>query len=401
MKKKLIAIVIIAVAVIVAVMGFSTQMRNSLDTVKANYTYFEDCIDAKGLVVRFEDIYSKDKGTVFESEKKEGVRISAGGKIGTVYGEDAPKSVIDKITGINGQIAEIEKKETGLEAIYEDVSKVDAQMASLTEELRNSAQNMDGDSVGTYKYELDRLMDYKLVLEGKEPDTSEELSALKAQRAELEKNLEKTDIISRTSGVLTYMVDGFEQILTPDLIDDMTPEAVDAWLEYSAKPESSHCAKTISNNAWYFMFNMTVNQLDNMKVGDSAYIKTTLESTDLIPVIVYDLSEPSEDGRVSVVLECRRDVNAAFTARKLDLIFVKKIHEGYQIPKTAVHVNNDVVGVYALMSGIVEFRPVNIVYSGDDHIMIDYEYDEKTNAIRMYDDIIVDTQNIKEGMLFT
>ena len=83
------------------------------------------------------------------------------------------------------------------------------------------------------------------------------------------------------------------------------------------------------------------------------------------------------------------------------MVFVKKVYEGYKVPKTAVVVKDDVVGVYALMGGIVEFRPINIVYSSEDYIMISNEYDSETNQIHMYDDIILSTEDVKEGMLFT
>ena len=126
-----------------------------------------------------------------------------------------------------------------------------------------------------------------------------------------------------------------------------------------------------------------------------------------IPVSIYDISDRSSDGRVTVTVECSRDINSTLTNRKLELVFIKNVYEGYKIPFEAVHVkegtgeNDSVVGVYALMGGIVEFRPVKISYSGEDYIMISNEYDEKTNRIHMYDEIIISTEGIKEGMLFT
>ncbi len=401
MKKKIIAIAIIAVAVVVAVMGFVTQINTPLNTIKAQYSYFEDAIGVSGIVIRTEDVYHKEADTVFESEKKEGQRIPAGSVIGTVYGKDAPKDVISSITELNSRIENIRSKQSGVQFEYDDISKVESRMAVVTEYLIDAAQEADGQVVSSYKYELDLLLRNKLQLNGKASDDSNELSLLEAKRDKLEAELDKTDIVCRTSGILTYVVDGFEGELTADLITKLNPEAVDAWIEYNPEIPEDAYSKIVVNDSWFFSFNLTEKQLDNMKVYDNAYIKTTAESTDLIGVTVYDISEKSPDGRVTVTVECTRDVNSALTNRKLDLIFVKKIYEGYKIPNTAVHVKDDVVGVYALMGGIVEFRPIKIVYSGEDYVIISNEYDSETNRIHMYDEIIISTEGIKEGMLFT
>ncbi|MDY6315278.1 MAG: HlyD family efflux transporter periplasmic adaptor subunit, partial [Clostridia bacterium] len=251
------------------------------------------------------------------------------------------------------------------------------------------------------KYQLDRLLDNRLVLEGKKDSPTNELGELQARRDEMEAELSKEDVVSKTSGIMTHVVDGYEADVTPDKIEYYTPEAIDAWLDYTTEAPKNAYLKIINNDCWYYAFNLTVNQLDNLKIGNGAYIKTTSESTELIPVTVYDISDPSSDKRVTVTVQCARDVNSAFTNRKPEMIFVKKVYEGYKVPKTAVVVKNDVVGVYALMGGIVEFRPINIVYSSEDYIMISNVYDSEINQIHMYDDIILSTDGVKEGMLFT
>lgn len=401
MRKKIIPALIIIAAIVVAILGFSMQITSSLNTVKAQYTYFEDSVNVEGVVIRSEDVYTKEPETIFESTKKEGDRIAAGSVMGTIYGKDAPKDVINTITEINSRISELYVKETGLHIEYDDVAEIDSRMASVADKMVGAAQSGDGQLISTYSYELDKLLENKLALNGQSSESSGELELLEARRDELEANLTKEDVISRTSGIMTYAIDGFETDLTSAVINKLTPKALDAWLEYEPeKPENTYC-KIVSNNSWFYAFNITENQLDNMKVADSAYIKTTAESVDLIPVIIYDISEKSPDGRITVTIECTRDINSAVTNRKLNLIFIKNVHEGFKIPTTAVHVKDDVVGVYALMGGIVEFRPIKIVYSGEDYVMISNTYNAETNRIHMYDEIILSTEGIEEGMLFT
>lgn len=401
MKKKRIAVIVIVAVAVFAAVCLANAFKSSLSTVKTTYTYFEDYIEVKGIIIRNEDVYTKDDGTVFETLKKEGDRVSAGAEIGMIYGKDASKTVINKIAEINNRISELQKQQYGLETVYEDSSKVDSLIASGVSELIKAAQSCDGAGITSAKYELDRLLDNRLVLEGKKDSPTNELGELQARRDEMEAELSKEDVISRSSGILTHTVDGFEADITPDNIEYYTPEAIDAWLDYSADVSKEAYIKIINNDCWYYAFNLTVHQLDNLKIGDSAYIKTSDESTELIPVILYDISDASDDGRVTVTVQCSRDVNTAFVSRKPEMIFVKKVYEGFKVPKTAVIVKKDVVGVYALMGGIVEFRPINIVYSSEDYIMISNEYDYDTNRIHMYDDVILSPEDVKEGMLFT
>lgn len=407
MNRKYFLVGAVAVAVVLAIIGFALQMDSSLETLKAQYTYFEDAIEVRGIVIREEDVYTKESNTVFESLKSEGDRVAAGSNLGTVYGKDTPKDVINSITEINGRISELKIKETGIHSEYDDVSKVESHMALIADELVTASQLNDGNLITSNKAELDRLLQNKLEITGKVTASADELSMLEHQKKELESGLSKTDVTCRTSGLLTYAIDGFEGELTKDIISILSPESLNAWLDYNPDIPLDAYSKIVSNNSWYFAFNITVNQLDNIKVGDYAYIKTTKESVDLIPVSVYDISESSDDGLVTVTVECSRDINSVLTNRKMDLVFVKSVYEGYKIPIEAVHVkegtdeNDSVVGVYALMGGIVEFRPVKISYSGEDYIMISNVYDEKTNRIHMFDEIIISTEGIKEGMLFT
>ena len=401
MKKKIIPALLVIAAVIIAVAGFSMQISHSLNTVKAQYSYFEDSLSVEGIVIRNEDVYTKKPETIFESSKKEGERISAGDIMGRIYGKDAPKDIINTITEINSRISELYIKEAGLKVEFDDVSEVNSRMSSVADKMSETSQSGDGQQISDYMSELYMLMENKLALSGKEGNASGELELLEARRDELESGLTKEDVISRTSGLMTYAIDGFESDLTSAIISKLNPKSLDAWLDYSPeKPADSYC-KIVSNNSWYFAFNITENQLDNMKVADLAYIKTTTESIDLIPVTIYNISETMPDGRLTVTIECTRDIGSALTNRKLNLIFIKNVYEGFKIPTTAVHVKDDVVGVYALMGGIVEFRPIKIVYSGEDYVMVSNVYNYETNRIHMYDEIILTTERIKEGMLFT
>ena len=149
MKKKYIAIIVIVVAVIFAAVGLVGTFNSSLATVKATYTYFEDCIDVEGLVIRDEEVYEKSADTIFETHKKDGDRVSAGMVIGMIYGKDASKTVVNKIAEINNRIAELQKQQYGIETSYEDVSKVDSQIASSVSELQKFAQKCDGAGITT------------------------------------------------------------------------------------------------------------------------------------------------------------------------------------------------------------------------------------------------------------
>ncbi|MDY6315415.1 MAG: HlyD family efflux transporter periplasmic adaptor subunit, partial [Clostridia bacterium] len=144
MKNKRIAICVIAAAAVIAAVCLANTLKSSLNTVKATYTYFEDYIDVKGIVIRNEEVYEKDADTIFETSKKEGDRVSAGSVIGMVYGKDASKTVVNKIAEINNRISELQKQQYGLETRYEDASKVDSQIASSVTDLQSAAQAFDG-----------------------------------------------------------------------------------------------------------------------------------------------------------------------------------------------------------------------------------------------------------------
>ena len=70
------------------------------------------------------------------------------------------------------------------------------------------------------------------------------------------------------------------------------------------------------------------------------------------------------------------------------------------MPASAVHVNNGEKGVYALVASVVEWRKANELYTQGDYVVLSYDAKD-TDGIRLYDQIITQGKELRDGKVYT
>ena len=103
---------------------------------------------------------------------------------------------------------------------------------------------------------------------------------------------------------------------------------------------------------------------------------------------------------VKFLLKCN-NMDTRIAARRSENIEIRYgSYTGVKVPVDAVHVVDGKKGVYALISSQVKFREAEILYTGDDYVLLSYDPDSD-NGIRLYDKIITQGKDLEDGKVYT
>lgn len=392
------ALVLLVVAAFVVV----NMTNDPVTTELARYGYLENAVEVDGLVVRTEQVMTTDSGGVFESTFAEGQRVSNGQKIGTVYKGEVSPAVASELNSINTKLSQLSAQDGAQKLAFDDVYKIDSQISARIDDIVGYAIDGNGRSIESAKQEMDQLQDNKLVIQGKKEQEQDEKTVLTSRKTELEAGLQKSDIFAAMAGVFSYTIDGLEDKVGVSSLASLTPKALDGLLKSDTNKDNgvfpgNPVAKVIDNFLWYYSFNLTQVQLDNLKVGDGVYLRFTAGTEELIPAVIETIS-PQEEGRVCVSVSCTHEVPSMTSNRKLKGTLIKRRYEGYKFPREAIRIKDNVTGVYIVSGGAPAFRPVEVLYSNDNFAVISSEQ-SAANQVKLYDEIIVKAGEIEEGKL--
>ena len=67
------------------------------------------------------------------------------------------------------------------------------------------------------------------------------------------------------------------------------------------------------------------------------------------------------------------------------------------MPRKALRAPDSVPGVYVLTGMQIEFKPVEIIYTGEDYIIC--KKSDSDDALRLYDQVVVKGKNLYDGKI--
>ena len=192
-------------------------------------------------------------------------------------------------------------------------------------------------------------------------------------------------------------VDGYENAFDIENLSEITPDFLDN-LSKKDVPENT-VGKLVSDYEWYIAANVSIGQSLNYKVGDSLSLHTDLKTAQILSVKVKKINV-SKDGANAVIIFSCNDMNAELASlRSASMTVVNKEYSGLYIPKKAQRVIDSKRGVYVLSGMQIKFKPIEIVYTGDNYIIC--KKSDEDGALRLYDQVVVKGKNLYDGKIIS
>ena len=370
-----------------------------------------------GYVVRDELVLPDDTNGLLQQQRSEGERVSDGGTVALVYADQASLDRQQQIQALQTQIEQLQYAEEA--ALGAEVTlRLDAQILQNIQDYRKAlaADRLDtAEDVGAELRNLVMKRDYTYA---DTADLSAQLEELQSQlnslRAQAGSSVRR--ITAPQAGLYSAVVDGYEAVLTPESLKELTPSRLAA-----LKPDESglpnHVGKLVLGDTWYYA--ATVTESEAQTLAESRNLKLRFAkgvSRDLDVDLTY--ISAAENGRVAVVFRGDTYLSDLTLLRQQSAEVIRQTITGIRVPIEAVRVRERTVtdedgvesvvsetGVYCVVGMEARFKPVNVLYSGDDFALVRSTLDaaeevtetQEKLRLRAGDEVLITAYDLYDG----
>lgn len=366
--------------------------------------------EVDGYIIRNEEVIdTKSYEGMMQNDVKDSTRIPKDGIVAT-YVSKSQEALIKKIDDLNLKIEEAMQNQ---KTIYSpDVKAIEASIQiQLYENIKNG---IDLTSVQENKIKLNSDIKKKAQIVGELSPVGSKLKELISERTNYEKQINdaKRELRAPRAGLISYRVDGLEEVLTPKSISNLTYEDLKA-LKINTNQtiaRDTSKIKIIDNFECLITTFMNSPESKSANLNDKLYLRFENTGETLVPATIEYISE-EDDGRL-ITVKVETNVEELAKYRKISFDVVWWSYKGFKLHKSLVKpcdvVNQNGAKVATLDSVTIkkasyeEVAYVKIVKEFGDYVIVenytDSEYIEmgftkedisNFQTLKLYNEVVV------------
>lgn len=378
--------------------------RESYDTETADEAVEQEKLTLKAFLVRDEEyIDQKTTGTVVPLIK-DGMRVASGDAVARVCKSAQDAADISALLEAKESLERYQEisEQTELNAL--DMEKLNKTIDACYTELLKTADYGDFSNLSENIEELENRLASKQILKDGTINLTEKFNKLSSQIQTLEaKNINTSDVLAPLSGYYISNLDGYEDAMDYDKIDDITVSSVEKLFDRKPDDVSGQMGKIVGSYKWYLVTVMDSKYSLIMNVGDTMKINMPYYGFKNVSVKVEKIST-TQNGKVAVALSCNMMNETYANMRTEDIELVFKEYTGYKVNSSSIRREKDSKGneidvVYILRGDIMNARKIEIIYDAGDYVLVSEETEASNgyNPIKRYDEVIVKGRNLSDG----
>lgn len=384
------------------------------------YTYtVDETVETTGYVVRAERVLPVQNGVV-DILPEEGEKVAAGETVAVVYQDSAAleeKLAIRQLEWEREQLEYALRQDSG----QGDVARLDQDILTALLQLRADTAAGDFSRLEENAMELKSMVFYRGYTYSGSAQSVEGIKTLLEQVQEQLRARKRSaargtvQVTAPEPGIYSGQVDGYEQVLTVDALDQLTPGGL-ADLQALPVADEGQAGKLITSSRWYFVTVLDQADAARLKQGQSLTLRFSRDRAGEAAMEVERIGA-AEDGRQIVILSSDRQLSAVTLLRRQTVELVLNSTTGIRVPKAALRVEEkttvDESGgesvteqsvVYAVVGMQAERKPVRILAEEEDYFLVEAEpVDNPQNtaelkrSLRSGDEIIVTAWDLYDG----
>ena len=418
MKKKSLGTKLCMAAITLAVLAyFGVQgVRYAQDPMATTLVYpyaVEESISLSGYVVREEQVLSNEPSGLLQLLRDEGERVSVGGTVAAVYADQGSLDLQNQITALTNQIEQLQyarEAELGVEV----TQRLDAQISQSILNYRTAladGQLREAEEQGDTLRSQILKRDYSVSGTG---DLDAQLQELQAQRASLQSQAAGSvrRITAPEAGLYSAVVDGYETVLTPECLEELTPSTLAG---LTADPAAvSNVGKLVLGEDWYYAAAVTAEEAQELQEAqeEGPLLLRFTQGTGTDLPVTLECVGPEENGRAVVVLTGDTHLAELTLLRQQSAQVIFSASEGLRVPRAAVRVVTETeeqedgtvtettaIGVYCVSGREAMFKPVTVLYSNENFAVVeaDIASNQELRRLRAGDEVIVSARDLYDG----
>lgn len=386
-------------------------------TVLPEAETIEDKIETEAIIIKKENLYKADGEGKMEILVNEGERVPKGTKIAQIALLNDTSTLKQELEELDKKIAILSKTEKDNRIVKNDEKKVEENIENIVDDIQESISEGDYGRAENLKEKLSIYDSKQKDITGKNTLINQSLDSLKNHREKVIKQISSNSInyFSGEAGIISFKLDGYEEIYSFNNKDSYS---------YSDFKEISDKLKIVKNNddvkvddpifkiidnfEWYMIIKIeNMKDISSYKEGDSLLL-TGDEIDGELRGYIKSIKKEKNNGLI--LCKFNSNFHKYYDKRFMRINIIKYKHDGFKIPSKSIVEREGIKGVYIKeISGIVKFKPIEIlqkddkityISSGDKNSNIKVKgSDDLVRTVTMFDEILLNTINIKEGMI--
>ena len=431
MKNSTLAMRLMMAAIFLTVLvyfGFNLAAYfNDPFTTTLAYSYTgERAVAVSGYVVREEEVLAGGGDLVY-SARREGERVASGGTVAQIYSSAQSLSDANLLRDLTGQLEQLSYARTLTEGsqtavrLDEEISRSLISFHGALAAGNANAAADSGDSLRTAVLKRSYAYSGTGSLDASIASLQERITALSASAES-----GATRIAAPKAGLFSGLVDGYEAVLTPQNIQEMTPAQYRAIQPVQG---AAGVGKMIYGESWYFLTMMRSEDVKRLEVGDTITLRFQTGLDRDMEMRTVRISE-EEGGWRTVVFTSARYLNLTTLLRHQNAQVIFQSYDGVRVPRSAVRVGEQpvldedgepvldsggspktqsVTCVYCLWGNIARLKPVTVLWQEDEYILVtpdtealeafSSELSRESRRLRAGDQVITAAADIYDGMV--
>lgn len=394
----------IAAIVSIIVVAYScwaviSLISNPLDTFTVTNGKLSLEENVIGYVIREENIVQGENyknGLV--KIKENGEKVSKGDAIFR-YLSSNENELVQKIEELDVEIQEAMQKETNL--FPADLVSIESQI-KVKIELLYKENNIE--KINKLKNEITSLINKKAKIAGELSPAGSYLKELISKRSKYENELNSNSeyITAPTSGIVSYRIDGYEEILnlnSLDMLDKNLLENIDVRTG-QLTGISSEAAKVVNNFESYIAVILDSQAALQVEEGDT--VKIELADSTEIKAEIYKIKNSNEENEILMIFRITNGVEYLIDYRKVSLKIIWWSSTGLKVPNDSIVEKGELSYVIRNKAGYLDEILVKVLKQNQTYSIIDnystaelkemgYTSTEirSMSKITMYDEIVL------------
>lgn len=396
--KVITAFAIIAIFAIVLIYNIIALFINPTDTFMIENGKIESEEEAVGYLIREEKLFlGQNYKNGISQIKTEGQRVAKGEPIFRYYTNNE-ENLTQKIAELDLQIQDALEQSTNIYS--SDIASIDKQ---IEEKLLKIATFNKTNNMKEYKNEINSALTKKARLTGELSPSGSYIKDLISKRSKYEEQLNSgSEYVKATvSGLVSYKIDGLEEVLTIDGLENLTEEYLNNLkLKTGEMIASSNEKGKIVNN--YYCYIATVLKSDEAKNASiNQKVQLELSTGNEVKATIQNIKK-QESGNVLIVFKITDGVEKLVNYRKIMIEVIWWKATGLRVPNSSIITKDEKNYIIRKRAGFTDQIMIKVLKKAENNSIIanytsselkemGYSTEEIRNMknITLYDEIIL------------
>ncbi|WP_010252739.1 HlyD family efflux transporter periplasmic adaptor subunit [Acetivibrio cellulolyticus] len=368
----------------------------------------EDSVSIDAVIVRDEVVLNSPVGGKCIKEINEGEKVKSNARIATVLNGSSEK-LLQELKQLDLRIIDAqEKRNENLELFSDDLEKIENEIEEKLKQVILLGNTNELSEIEGIKKEVDELIQKKAAIAGGLSSPDAHIKSLLDEKKSLQQRISANtkDITTSTSGVVSYMVDGYEGILTPDKISDYTLDDIDNIevkgtqkdIEELGVEANKPFAKLITGIEYYLVMPVDTKKANGFKVDNVINIRLN-EFDKVIKGDVFFRSN-NLNGKSILAVKVSNALSETAALRKVNIDLIKSQYSGFKVPLrslTNVDLDKKIAELCLVKANHARFVKVKIVGKNEEFAIVENADLAGEYSVSLYSSYIVNPVNIEEG----